>query len=188
MSGAKEPKIAADSVLLISVGLKAAGRAAPIFIYLHENLKVNAFTKKLFESLACFGRNFLECNSTVPDDNALLTFTLNVDYGIDVDVAFMLLKLLHHNFDGVGYFLVIIEQDFLANDFRNKETGGLIRPLVLVEIGRRVGQQILDAAQHIVDVELCHRGDGEDFRFRQNLVPIAPQVSPNHPDSSSLSC
>ena len=72
----------------------------------------------------------------MPDDNALLTIALHIDDGIDVDMLLVFLKPLHTDLHTVRNLLVVVEQDLLTDNLRDKEACGLIRQLVFVEIGR----------------------------------------------------
>ena len=88
------------------------------------------------------------------DDDALLRIALHVYHGMDVDVAVGLLKRLHPHLYRVRDFLVVVEQNLLADNLRHEETGWLVGQLVLVEERRRVGQKLLDATHEHIDAEL----------------------------------
>ena len=105
-------------------------------------------------------------------DNALLRIALHIDYGIDVDILLCLLKGLHNNLHAIRYLLVVIEQNLLAYNLVDKEAGGLIGPLILVEIGWRLGEQFLDASQQLVYAETVQRRDWHHLGLRQYLVPF----------------
>ena len=96
----------------------------------------------------------------MPDNDAFLTFALNVDNGVDVYFLFCFLKSLDLNLHRIGYFLIVVEQYFLANYLADEETRWLIGKLIFVEIGRRFGQQLLYSAQKEVGAELVFGRNG----------------------------
>ena len=106
------------------------------------------------------------------DDDTLLRVALHIDDGIDVDVLLRLLEGLHHHLDAVGYLLVVVEQDLLAYNLVDEEAGGLVCPLVLVEIGRGLGQEFLNASQQLLHAEAVQGRDGHYLCLRQYLVPL----------------
>ena len=92
-----------------------------------------------------------------------------------MDVLGGFLELLHADFHGIGYLLVVIEQDFLADNLRDEETRGLVGELVLAKVGRAIGQQLLDAPQHGIDVETIRHRKGDNLCVGQQLVPLLHQ-------------
>ena len=106
------------------------------------------------------------------DDDALLRLALHVDDGLDANEVFLLLEALHDSLYAVGYLLVVVEEYLLADDLGDEEAGGLVGPRVLVEVGGRLRQQLLDARQHLIHAELMQGGDGEDLGLRQDGVPF----------------
>ena len=127
--------------------------------------------EEFLQRLAGFGTDLLERNALMADDDALLAVALHVDGGVDQDILVRFLELLHNHFHRIGYLLVIIKEYLLANDFGDEESGGLVGPLVFGEIGRRVGQELLDARKEVVHIEARLGRDGEDFGLRQEFVP-----------------
>ena len=69
------------------------------------------------------------------NNDTLLAVTLHIDDSTDMDAFSSFLKTLHHYFYAVGHLFVIIEQDFLADNLGNKETGRFVGELFLVKIG-----------------------------------------------------
>ena len=76
----------------------------------------------------------------MPYDDTLLTFAFHIDNGMNVNSFIRLLETLYRNFHTIGNFLIIVQQNLFSDNFANKETSGLIRQLVFIEIGRRIGQ------------------------------------------------
>ena len=85
---------------------------------------------------------------------------------------FALLELLHYHLHTIWYLLVIIEEHLLADNFIDKEASGLVGPLVLVEISRRFGQQLLNAIEQLVDTKLVQSRNGHYLCLGKNLVPF----------------
>ena len=157
--------------LVVSVEAEGAVAVAPVFIDLDKDVEVDALAEELLECLAGFGGDALEGYALVTDDDALLTVALDVDDRGDADVAVGLPELLHDDLAGVGYLLVVVEEYLLAHDLGDEETGGLVGPLVLVEVGGMVGQELTDALEYVIDVEAVEGRDGEYLGLGQCLVP-----------------
>ena len=88
-----------------------------------------------------------------------------------MDLFLRFVVFLHNDFDGVGNLFVVVEQNLLANDFRHEEARRFVCPLVFAEIGLGLREQFLDSGHDGVRVELDFGGDGNDFRFREAVVP-----------------
>ncbi|EJW96680.1 hypothetical protein EVA_15213, partial [gut metagenome] len=58
-----------------------------------------------------------------------------------------------------------------------KKLGGLVRELVLVEVGRALGQEFEDALHENLRTKLVFGGDGQYLGFREQLVPCLHEVS-----------
>ena len=84
----------------------------------------------------------------------------------------ILLELLHHHFYRIGYLLVVIKQNLLADNLRDEEACRLVRPLVFAEVGRRIRQQFLHPLHHIIHVELRLGRNGNHFRPGQERRPL----------------
>ena len=139
---------------IVTKAVELALRRTPIFIDLHKGFKEDFLRKKLLECLARLGIHLFQRHPLVPNDDALLAVALHIDDGVDADCGLCLLELLHTHLYAVRNFLVVIEQNLLANDFTHEEFGGLIGELFLVEIGGRLRQKLLDALQQNVDAKL----------------------------------
>ena len=109
-------------------------------------------------------------------DDAFLAITLHIDYRIDMDTFFVLLELLHTNLHRIRYLFIVIEQNLLTDDFRNKETGRLIRQLILVKIGRAFRQQILYALKQYVYSELILSRNRQNLCVRQKGMPLGHNI------------
>ena len=110
-------------------------------------------------------------------DDALLAVALDVDDGIDMNLAVVLLEALHDNLHRVGNLLVVVKQYLLADNLRDEEAGGLVRQLVLVKEGRALGQELLYALQQQVYAELVLGRDGQNLRIGQQGVPLFDDTS-----------
>ena len=133
--------------------------------------------EELLERLAGLGADLLQGDTLMADDDALLRVALDVDDGIDMYLTVVLLEALHDDLYGVGYLLIVIEENLLADDFRDEEAGGLVRQLVFVEEGGTLRQQLLDALQQHVDAELVLGRDRQDFGVGEQGVPAVDDVS-----------
>ena len=105
------------------------------------------------------------------DDDTLLRVTLHVDYGIDVDVIVVFLESLYCNLYAIGYLFIVVKQYLFADNLGYKETGRLIGKLILIEISRTLGQQLLNTLQQHIDAELVLCRDRQYLCLRQQAVP-----------------
>ena len=94
---------------------------APVFVYLHEDLKENWLGEELFERFAGLGAYLLEGYTLMADDDTLLRVALHVNYGIDVDVLIVFLESLYSNLNAIRYLLIVIEQNLYADYLRHEE-------------------------------------------------------------------
>lgn len=149
---------------------------APVFVHLDVGLEEDALLEELLEGFAGLGADFLEGHALVADDDAFLAVALHEDDGADADALVRLVEGFHHYLAGVGYLLIVVEEYLLADDFGDEEAGGLVGPLVFVEVGRGRGQEFLDAAHDVINVEACLGGDGEYLGRGQGFVPRGDEV------------
>ena len=156
---------------MVAILTEGAVAIAPVLIDLDEGLEEDGLAEELLKAFAGFGGYALQCHALVADDDALLAIALDIDDTGDVDVFVGLLETFNHYLAGVGNLLIIIEENLLTHDFCDEEAGRFVGPLVLVEIGRVVGEEFLDALQHIADIELVQGTDREDFGLGQGFVP-----------------
>ena len=73
-----------------------------------------------------------------------------------MDDVLLLLVFVHHNFHTVRDFLFVKQEDFLADDFRNKEPHRAVGELVLGEVGRTDRQFLDDFLQQNIEVDQNH--------------------------------
>ena len=66
------------------------------------------------------------------DNNTFLRIPFYINDSIDMNALGLFLKLFNHHFHRIRNFLVVIQQNLLTNDFRHKESGRFVRPLVLI--------------------------------------------------------
>ena len=105
------------------------------------------------------------------DDDTLLRVTLHVDYGIDVDVIVVFLESLYCNLYAIGYLFIVVKQYLFADNLGYKETGRLIGKLILIEISRTLGQQLLNTLQQHINAELVLCRDRQNLCLRQQRMP-----------------
>ena len=110
------------------------------------------------------------------DDDALLAVALDDDEGLDVDALVLFLEGFNDDFDGVGDLLLIVEEDLLTDDLGDEEARGAVGQCVLLEVGRRGGDEALDALLQGLDIEVVERRDGDDLRLRKLLVPALHEL------------
>ena len=68
------------------------------------------------------------------DEYAFLGVAFDIDDCHDVYGSFLFVEFLHDDFCRVRYFLVVVEEDFLANDFGDEEACGFVGECVLAEV------------------------------------------------------
>ena len=111
------------------------------------------------------------------DDDALLRVALHIDDGIDMDMTLVLFEALHHHLDGVRNLLVVIAQNLLADNLGDEKARGLVGQLVLAEVSRTLGQQLLDALHQYIGAELIRRRDGQYLGVGQQSMPFLDEVA-----------
>ena len=57
-----------------------------------------------------------------------------------MDGGFLFLEFLDNDLGGIGHFLVVVEQNLLADDFGDEESRGLVGEGVLAEVRFAFGQ------------------------------------------------
>ena len=77
---------------------------------------------------------FLEHGTLAADKDAFLAVALHIHHGHDVYRLVFLLEFLYYYFGAVGYFLVVVEEYFLAYYFGDEETRGLVGERVFTEV------------------------------------------------------
>ena len=85
-------------ILIVAVLTEGVVAIAPVLVNFNEGFEIDALAEETFEALAGFGRDTLEGNTLMTDDDAFLAFTLHVNNSIDVDVTVGLLELLYNHF------------------------------------------------------------------------------------------
>ena len=107
----------------------------------------------------------------MPNDDAFLRIALHVDYRVDAYEFFALSELFNQHLYRVRYLLVVITQNFLANNLRDKEFGRFVRELVFAKISWAFGQQLNNALHQYINAKLVLGRDWQDFRVREQGVP-----------------
>ena len=105
------------------------------------------------------------------DDDALLRVAFHDDERANVYLLRALNELLDNDFRGVGDLFLIVEQDFFPDNFRHEETRRAVGQGVLLKVGRRIGEEGLDATLDGLNIEARERGDGDDLGRRKERVP-----------------
>ena len=127
---------------------------APVFVYLHEDLKEDRLVEELLERFAGLGAYLLKGYTLMADNDTLLRVALHVNYGIDVDVLVVFLESLYSNLYAIRYLLIVVEQNLFANYLRHEESCGFVGELVFIEIGRTLRQKLLNTLQQNIHTEL----------------------------------
>ena len=109
----------------------------------------------------------INIHATVADDDALLRVALHIDDARDMNVMLILLEALSDNLHRIGHLLVVVAENLLTQYLADEELGRLVGELVFVEIGRRVGQQFLDAFEQDVGAELILCRNGKNLGIGQ---------------------
>ena len=91
-------------------------RGPPILVNLDKGFKINRFIKEFLQRLSSLCGNFLQCYTLMANNNAFLLVTFNIDDRIDMNILIRLLETFDAHLDTIGYLLVVVEQDFLANN------------------------------------------------------------------------
>ena len=164
------------SVQVVAVVLEAGGFLAPIFVHFDEEFEEDFLAKEGFEVSPSVAAYFLEGGSGASDDDAFLGFAFDVDDRADADDGGFFFELLDLNFDAVGDFLVVVEENLLPDDFVDEEALGLVGQLVFVEERRTLGQNLDNALHEGVDAEAFLRRYLEDLGLRECLVPEGDEV------------
>ena len=71
--------------------------------------------------------NFLQSPSLLTNNNAFLGLALHINHRVDMDAFRRFLKLVYHHFHRIRDFLIEIQEDFFADDFRYKKARRLVR-------------------------------------------------------------
>ena len=124
---------------IVAVMSEAAGVGAPIAVHFDEELEEDLFLEELLNVFACLGADAFEGSTGFSDKDTLLAVAFAVDDCRDADEVFFLNEGFHFNFDGVWDFLVVVEEDLLADDLVDKEALGLVGELVFGEERRSFG-------------------------------------------------
>ncbi len=170
-------------IQIIPVVFQAVLVAAPVFVYLHEELQEDGFLEELLDIGSCQRAHALQRRARLADDDALLALALHIDDGTYADNAFLVLLggfLVVEGLDlylhAVGDLLVVVEQDFLTDYLIHEEACGLVGQLVFGEERRALGQRVADGIKELRHAELLARRDGEDGCLGQQFVPEGNQL------------
>ena len=156
--------------------LEAGGFLTPIFVHFDEEFEEDFLAEEGFEVSSSVAAYFLEGGSGASDDDTFLGFAFDVDDRADADDGGFFFELLDLNFDAVGDFLVVVEENLLSDDFVDEEALGFVGQLVFVEERRALGQNLDNALHEGVDAEAFLRRYLEDLGLRECLVPEGDEV------------
>ena len=113
---------------------------APVFFHLHVKFQKDFLLKEFLNVLTGFYSHPLDHLALMANDDALLGVSLHIDDCHDVDGRVALVKLLNDDLRGIGHFLVIGHEDFLADDLGDKESAAAVGQSILPKVGRALGQ------------------------------------------------
>ena len=151
------------SVLYVAEVSQGFVGIAPIGVHLDEGLEKDGLPEEFLERFSGFGRHLFEGDTFFADDDAFLGLSFDIDDCIDMYMVLILLEAFNGHFDGVRYFLVVVEENFLPHDFADEEPCGFVGQLVLVKVRWSFRQEFLDTFEHRIDIKLMQGRDGHDF-------------------------
>ena len=82
---------------------------------------------------------------------------LYIDDGHDMYGLLLLVEFFDYDLRGVGHLLIVVEEQLLADDLCDEESGWLVGEGILAEIWWRYGEELDDAPAEMVDFERLAR-------------------------------
>src|SRR5208282_3426973 len=119
--------------------------------------------------------DLLDRFAALADQNSLLPFALDVNRRADFDQFARLFEAVHEHGDGVRHFLARRQNRLFADEFRGKESLGLVGELILRKVGRSFGQARKPALHDIEAAFAGERRNGENLRKVEGLVVAVDQ-------------
>ena len=133
----------------------------PVGVDLDIELQEDFLLEEVLHVDAGLGADALQRCSPGADDDALLGFAHDVDDGADVVAVRIFLELLYHYLSTIGYLLVVVGQDLLADNLGGKEAEVAVGEEILVVPGLALRQQADDAVEYGLEAETLLGRGGE---------------------------
>ena len=145
---------------------------APVFHDFDVEVEEAFLAGEFLDVFAGFDADFLDGFALMADEDGFLRLPLHKDDGTDVVDTFFLLVAFDGHLAAVGYLFLVVEQQFLADDFADEETHGAVGEFVFGEVGGILGQEVEDVVENGVDVEPFGGGAGDDDGTRDLVLPV----------------
>src|SRR6056300_958264 len=87
-----------------------------------------------FELFSGTYTHLLEFRALMPNDDSLLCITRHINDGTYADDIVVLFELFYIHLNTVGYFLFVVKQNLLTNDFAYKEAFGFVRQGIFIKV------------------------------------------------------
>ena len=156
--------------------LEGSVAIAPVFEHLDIEVQEAFLACEFLDVFAGFDAYFLDGHAFVADKDGFLRLAFDENDCADIVYAFFLLVAFHGDFAAVWDFLLIVEEQLLADDFANEEAHGAVCELVFGEIGRVLGQELHNVVEDGVDIEVLGCRSGYDYGTWDLVVPIGDFV------------
>ena len=88
-----------------------------------------------------------------------------------MDGTLFFVEFLNDNLSRIGNLLVIVQEDFLADNLCDKKSCRFVGQRILPEIGGMLRQKLHDAVHEVLDIEMFLGRCGEDFGVGEQLTP-----------------
>ena len=161
------------SVGLVAKLFQGLVAVAPVFHDFDVEVEETFLAGEFLDVFAGFDADFLDGFALVAYEDGLLRLALDKDDGTDVVDTFFLFVAFDGHLAAVRDFLLVIEQQFLADDFADKETHGAVGELVFGEVRGILGQEVENVVEDGVDVEPFGGGAGNDDGTRDLVLPVS---------------
>ena len=147
----------------IAVGAQQYVAVAPIAADFDEELQEDRLAQERLDVFARRRAHLLQRPSSLADQNALLGLALDDDLGLD-EVFAVGAFLVVGDVDGgrVGDLLLVLLEDFLADDLGYEEPLGVLADHVFRVERRPRRQALFDLGHQHIDVEAVERREGDD--------------------------
>ena len=144
-------------IILLQVVTKATQLSlavAPILLHLYKELQKDLLAQKSLHILAGLLSHLLQALALVADDDSLLRLAGNIDCSRGAVDSGLLLVGVNLNLAAVGYLLLVVQENLLADNLRGKEAQSLVRKRILRIEGLSLGQTLKDSIQHALHSHL----------------------------------
>ncbi len=129
--------------------------------HLHAGVEVDAGADQRLDLLARQLADLANCRAALSDDDPLLAFALDVDHDRDVERILVLAELVDAAGDAVGQLVAEELHAGFSHQLPDKESQRLGRGLVGGKKRGRLGEQLDDSLEQLVESFAAEGGDGE---------------------------